>query len=591
MTLSPARGFLLRASLFLGTLAGLLLSCRPSPPPPEVEYTGCWAFYLPDQCSLNSDRQLTLWVKTTPPDRKVEFRAGGQLLKPKKEEKVSGGRRYLLSIPKPADRLTVGPSWSLRLAEPEQPAWWGPVKDLIGHGKITAARSRLEQIQKSAPPREQGLVWRLLALVARDEGDRAEEVYLKQGIAADDSEKRWSGVAKQRTWLAGFYIDHGRFLDAAQLLAALQLPPKAAAGDKFNVTFYQGVLAEKTSNYATALKRSQETTALAQKIGNTTLEGQIDQELALTYPQLGRFQEASALLKNMQARPKLLPAGCDLGTFWTNVGWLQLLEREAGNTAGDPAPALRQALAAFEENHCSPKQRLNAHLNLALAYQQRDEWPEARWELARAGALTEQAGFLERLWQDDLEAREALHAGHPQIALGRYETLEKRSRQAASPAGLLQAQLGRAKVYFESENRPAAIDALAQADRQIEEQSRHIPVHEGRDTYFANQEAATRLYLKLLLDEGQQQEAFKLARKSRSRLLRQLAVRDSLSQLDPVKQQAWIDSLSKYRDTRDALDSAAAQRWQLPVSEKASARADEAEKLKDAQEQLDSALR
>src|SRR4051794_16839778 len=107
MTRGPARGFCLRASLFLGALAGLLLSCRPSPPPPEVEYTGCWAFYLPDKCSLNSDRQLTLWVRTTPPDKEVEIRADGQLQATTKGEKVSGGRRYVLPIPKPAKRLTV----------------------------------------------------------------------------------------------------------------------------------------------------------------------------------------------------------------------------------------------------------------------------------------------------------------------------------------------------------------------------------------------------------------------------------------------------------------------------------------------------
>jgi CHAT domain-containing protein len=523
----------------------------------------------------------------------VEFRADGQLLKPKKEEKASGGRRYLLSIPKPVDRLTVGPSWSLRLAEPEQPAWWDPVKDLIGHRKTTEARKRLEQIQRSAPRQEQGFVWRLLALAAHNEDRAQEEVYLEQGIAADRSENRWSGVAQMTTWLAGIYIDPGRFRDAGQLLAALQLPPQAPADAKFNVIYYQGVLAERTRNYAAALKQLKETTALAEKIGDTRLNGQSRQELALIYQQLGRSQDASTLLKNMQAHPKLLPNRCALGTFWTNVGWLQLLEREAGHTAGDPAPALQQALAAFEKNDCSSEQRLNAHLNLALAYQQRHEWPEASRELDSARALAQQAdlGFLELLWQKDLEARQEIHAGHPEIALHLYEQLEERAKIAASPAGLLQAQLGRANAYVDSHQPQEAIKALAQADRQIEEQSRHIPVHEGRDTYFATQEAATRLYLKLLLDEGQNQKAFDLARKSRSRLLRQLAVRDSLSQLDAENQQAWIDSLSKYRATRDAVDAAAAKRWQLPVSEKASALEDEAAKLKDAQEQLDSALR
>lgn len=607
MTPGRAPGGLLRSSLFLGTLAGLLLACgkQPSSSAPvvlEVEYKGCWALSVPNLvCSLPSNRQLTVWVRTTPPDRNLEIRAGG-LLKPEKEEKVSGGRRYLLAISKPASRLTVevlapdgshGPGWFLQLSEPEQPSWWDPIKDLIGRGEKTAARSRLEQIQRSASPKEKNLVWRLLAIVARAEGNSAVELYLKQGITADRSENRWSGeagAARKITWLAGIYIDQGRFAEAEQLLAALQLPAKAAADDKCNVTFYQGVLADKTSNYAAALKQLQGTSELARRLGDSRLEGQVEQMLALVYQQLGRSQDASRLFDKLQARSHL-PARCELGTFWINVGWFQLLEHEAGNTGENPAPSLQKALAAFEENDCPPKERLNAHLNLALAYQQRDEWLEAGRELAQTRALSIQADFRQLLWQDDLEARTALHEGHPETALGLYETLEKRAERAASPAGVLQAQLGRAKAYVDSGKRPAAIAALARAEGLIEEQSRHIPVHEGRDTYFAYQEAVTRLYLKLLLDEGQQQNAFGLARKSRSQLLRQLAVRDGLSQLDAEKQRVWFASLSKYRATREAVDNAAAKRWQLAVSEKKNALADEAEKLKVAQDDLDLALR
>jgi tetratricopeptide (TPR) repeat protein len=601
MTFRVTRGFLFRVSLLV--LAGLLVACgKPAPAPPvlEVEYAGCWAFYLPDQvCSLVPERELTLWVRTTPPDRKVELHAGGRPLKPQKEEKVSGGRRYQLSIPKPADRLTVevlspdgsrGPIWFLRLAEPEQPSWWKEVKELIDSNESLKAQRRLEQIQSSAPRGERSFTWLPLANLAHREGDdEKEELYLKEGIAADRSENRWSGLATKEPRLAALHIKSGSFGEARRILQTLKLPPKAAANDKCNVSFYQGVLAEKTSNYDAALKRLQETADLAQRVGLSKFEGAAGQMLALVYQQLGRSRDAARLYAKQAALD--LKSSCDLGTFWTNAGWFQLMEREAGNTVENPAPALQNALAEFQKNQCSPEQILTSHQNLALAYQQQGQWSEASRELAQAQALAKHSNLLELLWQEDLEARMALHDGHPELALDLYEKLEKRAERAASPAGLLQALLGRAKAHIASGQQQEAINVLAKADRQIEEQSRHIPVHEGLDTFFAYQEAATRLYLELLLERGQQQKAFDLARKSRSRLLRQLAVRDRLRQLDPERRKAWLDSLSKYNTLREAVESDAAKRWQLAVSEKESALAAEAKKLKEAQDDLDLALR
>ncbi len=608
MTLSPARRFLLRASPLV--LAGLLLlSCPTPPPPPEVEYSGCWSFYSSPEpvCTLrpydpeSKEPTLKLWVKAEPRSR-IEIRVGGQKLEDKGSAE-GAGFRYGLNFPVQSAPLTVtvypqaeskdGATWSLRLAKADKPSWFDEIKGQRQKDPQEAQR-RLKNLGRRRPAshEEQCRGLELLASLAAGKPKEAEKL-LQLRVILDQAHHHWSGEVAATTWLAHLYIEQGSFNEAEQILQAPQLrspPPKAPVDDKFNVIYYQGVLAERTSNYAAALKRLQEAVDLAQRVGNPKLERYAGQELALVYQQLGRSQDAARLYAKLQSDPDL-KSSCDLGTFWTNLGWFQLMEHEANHTAGNPTPALQNALAEFLKNRCKPDQILTAHQNLALAYQQQGQWSEAGRELAQARALAEHSNLLELLWQDDLEARMALHEGRPELALSLYEKLEKRAERAASPAGLLEALLGQAKAYIASRQQQEAIKVLAKTDSQIEEQSRHIPVHQGRDTYFAYQEAATRLYLKLLLEGRQQQSAFDLARRSRSRLLRQLAVRDRLSQLDATKQKAWLDSLSKYNDLRRDVENDAAKRWQLAVSEKESALAAEARKLEEAQDDLDLALR
>jgi tetratricopeptide (TPR) repeat protein len=595
MTRGAARSGLLCVLLLLGTLAGLLLSYLPSSPPPEVEYSGCWAFYSSPEpvCTPWPDGRFKLWVRAEPGDR-VEIR-GGDLAEP---GKIAGpGLRYKLILLKQASSLVVtvyprsgnkeAATWSLRLAEPDMPDWFDQVDKLSGTNP-QKARRLLKDLPPSARDKYQSFV--LAELVPLAENSQEAEKLLRQRADWDRSSHHWSGEVEAVTSLSYRYVKQGRLSEATQLLKTVSVVPlRAPADDKHYVTYYLGILAESTGDYGAALKQLREAANLADWVGMPGLESNAIQLLALVYQELGRPQEASKLYTKLLAGPDL-KSGCATGGLWTNVGWFQLMEHEAGNTAELPVPALQKALANFETSGCSSHQRLNAHLNLALAYQQQDQWPDATRELSQAQSLAESSTLPERLWLDDLEARIALHNGRPELALGLYEKLERRSELAASPAGILQALLGRARANIAKGDQQAAIDALAKADVQIEKQSQHIPIDQGRDTFFAYQEAATRLYLRLLLDDEKWQKAFDLARKSRSRLLRQLAVRDRLNQLDEKSRQAWRASLAKYHTMRDMLDRDAASRWKLAVSEKAHALEDEAQKLKDSQEQLDSAL-
>lgn len=602
MTLSPARGSLLCAL----ALAALSVYCGPSKPPPapaattlEVEYKGCWAFDLPGRvCTLQpgDNHRLNLWIRTTPPNLEVEIHAGGQLLTADRKEIEGGGWNYRLkSIPLNASSLTVlvispdgsrGPIWSLPLREPEQP-WTNEILR-----KQAGSREQLELLLKSAPLKEQGFVFRLLASQAHNAGNLGEEEkWLLAGRSADLSENRWSGVVEKTVRLAGIYTDGGRFGDAEKILDALKLPSTPPADDKYFLAHQRGLLAEATGDYRLALEQLREADELVKRLDVDKYQTQTEEVLLRVFQDLGRSREAANLVEGLVKRlEREKSSSCDSGDVLTNAGWFWLMEQEAGKKALDPTPILKQAQATFEKCRCRPSKRLNSHLNLALAYQQKKRWPDAQQELDHARSLRRYAGLAELFWWDDLEARAAINVGQPEKALRLYQELEKRSELAASPAGALRALLGQANAWGELRQQQAAIDTLAQAERRIEDQSRHIPAHEGRDTFFAYQEAVTRSYLDLLLKAKQKQRAFDLARRSRSRLLSQLEVRDRLSHLNAEGRKKWLGLLSTYHALRSNVENDAAGLWKLSVSEKGYALKAEVATLREAQEALDGAL-
>jgi tetratricopeptide (TPR) repeat protein len=604
MKLRGARVSLLRVSPL--ALAAVLLSCGPSETPSaitvpelEVEFSGCYVFYMPGPvCALwpRPDPELKLWVRADPA-AKVEIRAGGQRLAAT-GEMVSGGRRFLLSIPRQAKLLTVsvlpregerGPSWSLRLAEPDVPPWMSEFGELVNRGERGEAQRRLQQLRQSAPRKEQGLVLRSLAYLARVSGKADEEErYLRQGWSLDRAERYLSGQVEKALRLVGIYLNQGRFGEARQTLAALALPRQAPADLKWNVTYHRALLSDAVGDYRSALEQFRKAADLAHRVGMLKYRWDTEQVLARLLQDLGRTPEASELFARLRADPH--PNNpCDLGTLLTNAGWSQLLAREAGKGVEDPTPALEKALAEFEEHRCQPAERLNAHLNLAFAHQQAGRWPEARRILRQARALGAEPNLPDRLWWDDLEARMAIADGHPRRALGLYQELARMAERALSPDGRLRASLGQARAQLALGHRPAAIAALAEADRQIDEQSWRIPAHEGRDTFIAQREV-TRLYLELLLADGQVQRAFTLARRARSRLLRQLTVTDRLAQLKPEEQRRWDQLMSTYRTLRSNVDRQAAEDWQLVGDEVQPAREARAAQLAEARNALDRAL-
>ena len=511
---------------------------------------------------------------------------------------MKGGQRYLLTIPSQASSLEVslnlpdatrGPTWQLSLTEFQEVTWQAETERLWLNGKQKELLERLTQLRRTAPRKEQGLIFRMLAYVAqRDGNDEEQEEFLRQGLSADRAENCVSCEVEKATWLARFYLDQGRFSEARETLEKLRLPPETPAESKYLVAYYQGLLADGVGDYRSALNQLRKAASLEERVGLEDYNGFAEQVLARLYQDLGRSEDADSLFERLQA-----DAGkdCDQATFLTNWAWSRLMAREGGAEAKDPTPMLEEAKAIYDSQPCArAEQRLNAGLNLAFAHQQVKRWREARQALEQVRALTPKANLSQILWWFDLEGRAAIAERHPARALHLYEQLKEMAERALSVEGRFRASLGRARAQKDLGHRAAALASLAEADSLLDEQSWHVPAHEGRETFVGQREEATRMYLGLLLEEGQQQSAFALARRARSRLLRQLTVRDRLPQLNREEQVGWDRAVARYRALRNDIDAEAARDWQLSINQKLRARENRKSQLAQALEGLDRAV-
>ena len=526
---------------FLAGLASLLLACSPVPPAPEVEYNGCQTVSFPGPlCALwPKTPQLKLWVKVDP-GAEVEIRADGKRLAVTGEES-QGGLRFLLPLRLNTSSLTVqlhrpGESlsspWSLTLV---------PQTDI---SRLTGGKQLLSS-----------------------------EVY-------------------DATHKARLALDDGRLAEVRQILNHVTIPPGAPAESRYLLAFSQGLLAVRVNDYGSALEYLQQATDLAERAGIDSYRLDSGQVLARSLEELGRSREAENQFSQLNALHYVnaMPS-CDRGIFLTNEAWSQLLAREGGEKAPDPTPTLKRALVDFEK--CGrPDKQFNARLNLALAAQQAERWPEAGQLLTEAEVSSPsfRTTLDQRLWWLDLKGRQAIAEGDAGSALQLYGQLGDRASEARLIEGGFRAAVGRANAETALGRPAAAIVSFQEADRLIDEQILQIPASEGRETFAGQRQSAMRQYLELLLDLGQDKAAFDLVRRDRSRLLRQLEIRDRMAQMTTAQQRHWDESMSTYWKLHAQVDQGAENEGELPGDELRRVRARRAEQLERARKQLDGAM-
>ncbi len=531
-----------------------------------VEYAGCASVLSGPLCVPPATHELTLWIGA-PDDAPLRFsgaQAAGAAVG------IQGGRRQRVTLDPAAESVRVDShagSFSLTLAREPTPAWAAESRRLARAGQVEAAADLVRRSLDSAPADEQGRALGALARLQLQRGQASEATDLLRRALVDHRLRgRTLDLVNDATVLVfTLLFQERRFDEARALLASLPGAHETSAEGAYYVDYYDGLLALTTGDLRSALRALGAASRRAERLGLTRLQRTADLVLAEPLQLLGRRDEAEALLERLwREAPADLPA-CERAQLLSALGWNRVLVREQGEPGPDPRPVLVQARQALRSG-CTelPDELRNVALNLALAHVQADDARAARSEIQAAPALGAPALHLV-LWQREIEARLELLAGDPRRALARYEDLRRLAEATLAWGARWRAALGRARAWRALGRPREALLAYAEAEDRLDDDTLRVPLQEGRESFIAGHERATRDHLELLLEQRRNSEAFTLARRSRARILAALQRSQRLASLAPEERRAWDAALSEYRLRRDTLATASAEDWRLPA--------------------------
>lgn len=565
----------------LGAILALaFLACgEPETLPLRVEYAGC-ATQLPGGdsrsiCVAPAGGQLGLWVSTSPVvEAEITVTFDQQALDGSEAQTVADGLLFRLTQPAAPSQLRVEArhgqaraAWSLRL-RPEAD-WLQPIWEMSRRQDFTGLREHL-MARLPDHPDERGEILSWLA--------RAELYLGSSQTALDHLEEaitlhRQNGHATRQNndivLEAHWHLNLWDFTRARQALDSLPEPSAGAGRDAYLTAYYRGLLAAETGDLRSALNLFSDAVDQARRVGLDRERILAEQMLGWQLQWIGRWSEALDIYARLEREgPAILTDPCDLGELYNNIGWRRLLALEAGQPAADPIPQLSKALELLEEQACSRRsfEVENVLTNLALAHLHRGELAQAWDHLRRAQKVQGSSSQLFRLWERDLTARLVLAEGRLEEALDIYRHVAELADQTLDSDGAWRAAIGMAQVLAARGQDQEAMAAFERAETLLDEAVQRIPINAGRELFVAPRAHGTALYLDWLLDQDRIPEACQLARRSRSRSLRQLDRHDGeqLSRLSADRQRQWDQLRGRVHDLRQRLDAAANDAWTLP---------------------------
>jgi tetratricopeptide (TPR) repeat protein len=460
-------------------------------------------------------------------------------------------------------------------------------------GDIPRATELAERLRRGADAEDRARGLGLLARLAlrANDTERARALFA-EAIDASDAAGLVSEAADLGFALAYAMIEARRFAEARAALDRADLSTREYPDGRARAAYYRGLFASQTGQAGVALDAFRAAQEGAARLGLTKLYRATAQTYALALRDLGRPRDGLALFDALARSSDKDEAPCERAGRLVSEGWtgLAVLRAHDGGAPVDARAPLEAALALYATACPAPRDRVNVLHDLAFVSVAEGDAADARRLLLRASAerIDETTGIaLDAL---DLEGEIALLERAFARAAGAF------GREAALAGSALafeqrwRAEVGRGRAFEGLGDHGAALAAYAAAERQIDEESRVVPLLEASEAFVAARDAGARAAVDLLVRLRRNTEAESIARHARTRTLRWLSLSTHLADLSPDARARWEGALGEYCRARDAFERDALDDWRAAESRAADGRARKRERQERIQAVLDRAL-
>lgn len=554
----------------------VISACAPVTPPsgpPIVEFAGCKEVFIGPRCTIDAGGAIDLWISMDG-DVAPSATLGTRVVDLHTEAIAREDGRYLRVAPAALPttfEVRIGDANNAFVLEIDRAAvsvWEAELGQQLTARNYAAAKQMLERLVAHSSTVERGpIVSKIARVEMREERWSAAAVQLQHAIDAHRASDRLSGVSAQSFILAYLQLTRDEDLLAAE--ATLHAVGSPIAGDSRSAVLLEisrGAVARRSGQLAAAERHYRVALARALRIGDVANEITARVGLAQSWAEAGQFARALETLE--AAAPDRLDGldVCDAAKFRNTRGWIALLAHESRQAQGDSLPDLNAA-AAMLDAHCAYLRldRSNVRVNIALAQLHRGDPTAAELSLAQARELAAQPPASHLAWMLEIEGRIALARGQSGVAVDIFRNLQERAEQFLLVDAQWRGALGEADALHAGRRNVEAIVALRRADRLLREYVGKLPSSETRALFLARYERVPEQLVALLLDQGEVQQAWQVARHYRNEPLRLIQRLAQIDALDPAHKRAWQDAVSRYRRLQRDLEADAQQEWQLSM--------------------------
>ena len=540
-------------------------------------------------CELGEERILRLALPEEAGDVTVEAEPGGRLQR--QGDAGAVGAPMPVRVPADATRIVVrarlggaqrAGRFELDVGSASTPPWLDAARAARAKGDHAGAIAALATHEGDARAAS------LRARIELAEG-RADEAFpvFRNAIAAHGAAGRVGDAADDSFALAfALHQRSHRYEEARATLDAvlplLEVYPEGAAREPY----YRGVLAAEVGDHRAASALLQEAERRARALGLTKLERNARAALALEVLALGRVREALDLLRALERDAEV--KGCERAEIANDIGWAALSGESDDETLSG---AKRSLEAAASATACKDSYVTSFALaNLARLALDAGRIDEAKQHLREARTRVREPRGTERLAWLDLDARIALASGRAREALALFDEELALANALLLLEAAERAEVGRAEALDALGQSGSAARSLERAETLLERASLLVPLGGGREGFLGARDLGARLAIDLLVRAGRVDDAARVARRSRGRLLAPVARARAIEHLPPAERAAWERAVTAYRAAREALDKEAARDWSLPASELLRATSARHQRERSAHEALERAI-